>query len=675
MKTREPTDPGNRGESQAAPMKLCEAMSLLAIHPCLQQALNALHESVVFFRMDGPGSTSGKVFFISRAYVDQSEPTDANLLGQEWQNLIPDGTLEPQQRESLLEAIEDRREYGFRYERRDEAGHPTLFEIKAIPLPTESGDSRCWMWARQEIELAPPDEGMILQGETLRAILSSTLDPIVVINSRGRIMSTSDAIERVLGWKTNELIGKNVNVLIDEPHRTQHDTYIENYRRTGITHILGQTREVPARHKDGHSVPIELSVSKVTTTSGQETFFVGILHDITHRVNEDSEMSRYYENLEALVSQRTKEVESTHAQLRLADRLASLGTLAAGLGHDMYNLLLPLRCRLDMLSASGRSIEDSEHLEAMRDSVNYLQQLADGLRMLALDPNDEDASTKTTNLQSWWEQVGMLLAKGLPRSVNLEVDIPGDLPAAAVAPHRLTQSVLNLIVNAGEAVDEDGVIRIHAHQLPNEEYIQLVVEDNGVGMTGKVMRRALDPFFTTKKRGLGTGMGLSLVHGMIRSIGGSIYLDSEPNRGTKVLLLLPLAKCPEKGDQPPDHQTMNAVVMLEDLRIASMISIILSAAGFEVRANLTEPDGGGWSLLVTDECNLSPQQVEKLIGDTRRRIIILGSTPQLWAQLGVCVVTEPDDFEQLRKAIGEAAVGIKGDLYHDEEKDSNILRG
>jgi len=505
------------------------------------------------------------------------------------------------------------------------------------------------------------------------AILASTQDPVLTVDAHGTIQATSDSVHRVFGWTPQELIGRNVNVLMPEPHRSRHDQYMADFRRTGEITILGRTREFEAVRKDGTHLPIELSVSRVDLPHGETALFTGIIRDITGRTraelalqeserrfreiqeevglaavmldtegtvtfcndyllhvtgwkrkevlghnwfrmilppdegpqaleafkagiaqgtilmhHEDriqtrhgelriiawsntvlrdlqggiigvtgigaditeqrraeEELREHREHLEELVAERTGELEASHEQLRLADRLASIGTLAAGLGHDMNNVLLPIRFRLDALHAKDLPDHARTHFVEVRKSVEYLQQLADGLHLLSLDPEDAEASAAGTDVTAWWEQVGTLLARGLPKHVRLATSWPSNLPPLAVAPHRLTQAVLNLVVNAGEAVGEDGKVRVWAEPFEDRRFVRLGVTDNGHGMTPQVKRRALDPFFTTKTRGLGTGLGLSLVQGVARSAGGTVQIDSAPGGGATIVLTLP-AHLPEE---------------------------------------------------------------------------------------------------------------------------------
>ncbi|MHC4427927.1 MAG: two-component system sensor histidine kinase NtrB [Planctomycetota bacterium] len=488
------------------------------------------------------------------------------------------------------------------------------------------------------------------------AILASTLDPVITIDSHGVIVAASDSTERVFGWTPEELVGRDVSVLMPEPHRGRHPEYLERYRRTGETTILGRPRELEAVRRDGSIIPIELCVGRAEVPGG-EPLFTGIIRDITEHKRAEDELRRYREHLEELVEERTSNLEASHEQLRLADRLASIGTLAAGLGHDMANILLPLRCRLDVLDAAQLPDALHQHFDAVRKSADYLQELADGLHLLSLDPEDAEASSEGTDLVAWWAQLGPLLARGLHRHVDLTTSLPDDLPHAAVPPHRLTQAMLNLVVNAGEAAGEDGQVHVWAESIDGGSRVRLGVSDNGVGMTPEVRRRAFDPFFTTKKRGLGTGLGLSLVQGVAHSAGGDVAIESEPEKGTTVRITLP-TQVPAMTTEG-DENRLRATVALLDPRIATLVSSLLETAGFEIHL---DPGGGpdGSDLWVTDSSSEALALVRAGRTTPPRRMLVAGSGPDgLPEPHRSAIIQDPEDLEAWRvgidTALGETA--------------------
>jgi len=789
----------------------------------------------------------------------------------------------------------------------------------------------------------------------LRGVLDSTLDPVVTIDQYGTIQSASRSIQRVFGYKPEEVQGKNVHILMPNPHHDAHDGYLANYRRTGQTNILGRTREFQAIRKDGTLFPIELSVSRVDIP-GQPNLFTGIIHDISERraaeeqlrqaeallagvienvtsvvfskdlegrysltnkrfqtiwgvpkeqllgktaaelfppalarqiaesdkaalesghaveteevvdfsdgphvfmsskvalvgadgkpyglcgistditerkraeeevrllqtislaISEtrslgdalsttlrviceatgwdygeiwlpsadgrslvvgqswvapgsdsmeaiasasrelsarpgesipgriraekrtiwypdlaelppkqfarskvvikagatagagipimladevvavllfflrhsraqdtrlltlvsaavsplgnaiqrkraEDEVHKYRQKLEDLVTERTDQLQASHEQLRNADRLASIGTLAAGLGHDMNNVLLPIRCRLDAMDASRLPVDVQEHFAAVRKSVAYLQQLSDGLHLLALDPGEDDASGETTDIHEWWEQVGPLLRRAAHKHVDFGVSLADALPRVNVAPHRLTQAILNLVVNAGEAVPKPGGrIKLWAKKGARAS-VQIGVTDNGHGMSPEVKRRATDPFFTTKKRGLGTGLGLALVHGVSQSAGGTVVIESEPGEGTTVLMRLPGApELPKSKHGPP-----TAAVSIQDEHVASFVCTFLRSAGVEP-ARVPEGNGpGAHACWITDATPGALEGAKAFLGRKGRRCVVaigpMGNGSAPWRRAGAVTLEGVTDFQEFRRVMGEAIAAATG---------------
>ncbi len=268
------------------------------------------------------------------------------------------------------------------------------------------------------------------------------------------------------------------------------------------------------------------------------------------------------------------------------------------------------------------------------------------MHLLSLDPEDAEATTVATSLAAWWKHVGALLARGLPRHVTLTTDLPEELPPVSIPPHRLTQAVLNLVVNAGEAVGEQGEVRIWAEDANDGREVRLGVTDNGPGMSPEVRRRAMDPFFTTKKRGLGTGLGLSLVQGVVRSAGGSVNIESSPGHGTTIVLLLPTY-------HPSRAMTVTGPVRVAltvaDPRVSTLVQTILASAG--LGEDSVEPEQS--DLWITDGTAETLAIAPAHLQHDSRRMLVLGGD-QDWSGLGVAFVQDPSDFEALRENIHQA---------------------
>jgi hypothetical protein len=344
------------------------------------------------------------------------------------------------------------------------------------------------------------------------------------------------------------------------------------------------------------------------------------------------------------------------------DRLAALGTLAAGLGHDMNNVLLPVRARLDALEHAKITPAARGHITAVRRSIAYLQHLSDGLHFLALDPEGhglvKDAGT--TDLAYWWSQVGTLLRTMVSKRVTLTASLPAHLPPLAVAPHWLTQAMLNLIVNAAEAVPlgRRGRVRVWATIAEDARAVKVGVTDNGRGMTPAIRKRSLDLFFTTKPRGMGTGLGLPLAKKVAVRAGGDLEITSEPGKGTTVAMRIPVSGRGAARARSPAAVPRSATVSVRDPRTASLISQMLLGAGVTLKSAAGRGPGIS-DLWVTEPSPTSLAAANRWQKRGSARSIVLLGAPstrsrRAWAALGATFIDQADDFEAIRYALGQS---------------------
>jgi nitrogen-specific signal transduction histidine kinase len=300
-----------------------------------------------------------------------------------------------------------------------------------------------------------------------------------------------------------------------------------------------------------------------------------------------------------LLAEQTSALEAAHLRLRMTDRLASIGALAAGLGHDMNNVLLPVRAHLEAARTLTMLPEVRRHVEAVQFSVTYLQQLADGLHFLATNPEEDSTDSGPTDLCTWWSNVGPLLVKAVPKHVKVESSFPTGLPAIAISAQGLTQAVLNLVVNAGEAIPADrkrpvGHVRIWAQAAKGGATVTLGVTDNGRGMSAETQRRAFEMFYTTRSRGMGTGLGLPLVAKVVGRARGTVQIESQRGRGTTVMIVVPVAA---GLTLPTDAPT--AAITIPDGRAKDLIHHLLEVSGVRVVLDSDRPDSKIWVLSPT----------------------------------------------------------------------------
>ncbi len=475
----------------------------------------------------------------------------------------------------------------------------------------------------------------------LHSVLDSVIDAIVTIDARGMIQSANPATFKIFGYPSDSLIGQSIGILVPERERSQWTSqFIASLNPRNHDAFIAKRIDLRARQKDGSEVDVELVVSMV---EGQPTF-TAVMRDVTER-------------------------RSIAARLRQSDRLASIGTLAAGLGHDMNNVLFPIRAHLNALGArAGVSSPEmcTAHVDAIMQGVRYLQELADGLHFLVNDAGTSTNDGDGTRLAAWWASTGALLSRSLPAHTDVKVAIRGDLPAVGVTSQALTQAVLNLFVNAGEAIaargaDWQGQIRIAASASPGGRSIILSVTDNGIGMPESVRVRALDMFFTTKTRGLGTGLGLALVGRVVKQAGGSVLVESSEGIGTTISLELPFA-----ANHEPEIN-IKVAVSLASGRASGFVQSALRSRGF---ASVTLDDATEADAWIVDPRVVTPREaLVWSVAQRGRKVVLFGKAHRLqrqeWRGVAAGAVERTEDFEDLLVGVDRACAIIHGSHDHD----------
>lgn len=506
---------------------------------------------------------------------------------------------------------------------------------------------------------ARPAAGAVPRPEEAPAVPES----IITMDASGTIQSASDSVEEVFGWTPSELFGLNVKVLIPEPRRSALDRYLDRYRMANPARTLQRTRLLEAVRKDGRPIQIELSMSRADLPAQAAPYFIGIIRDVGRRIDVAGDTPETRSRLQHLVTEQTRALATAHLRLHLADRLAALGTLAAGLGHDLNNVLLPIRARLNALEHAGITPAALAHLEAVRRSIGYLQHLSDGLHFLAADPDSGVAPANSggaTRLCDWWEQVGPLLRKALPPRIIITASLPTTLPPVNLAPHWLTQAVLNLLVNAGEAMPNGRrrpQVRLTATHDANSGMVRLAVIDNGRGMAPGIQRRALDLFFTTKARSMGTGLGLPMARKVAVRAGGSLEIRSTVGKGTTAVLILPTARL-QAAPAVETTGARTAVVSVGSRRAAALLLQALGLAQVRVR---TAPTGrpGSVDLWVVEPTPAALRKAEAWWRRGPRRAVVVLGRPSAgsrarWDAIHATIIDPPGSIETTRHALGHA---------------------
>lgn len=405
----------------------------------------------------------------------------------------------------------------------------------------------------------------------LRSIVDNAIDGIVTIDEHGIVHSFNEAACKMFGYQASEIVGENVRILMPEPYHSEHDRYLSNYLRTGVAKVIGIGREVEGRHKDGSTFPIRLAISEFY--SDDKRMFTGIIEDLTER-------------------------NKLEEQLRQSQKMEAIGQLAGGVAHDFNNLLTIIRGYSELLlnmlpigeAAHGMV---SEILDAGERASSLTQQLLAFSRRSVLAP-------RILNLNDIVARTEKMLRRLIGEDIALSTVFDPQLRRIKVDPSQIEQVILNLVVNARDAMPRGGMLTIENRNLDIDEdfcrlhpectpgaYVRLTVTDTGVGMPPEIKSRIFEPFFTTKPSGQGTGLGLATVFGIVSQSGGVISVYSEIGRGTSFRLLFPAVL--EEGATPSDSgETLvrhghEVILLVEDEdQVRKLARIALEAHGYQV---------------------------------------------------------------------------------------------
>ena len=308
---------------------------------------------------------------------------------------------------------------------------------------------------------------------------------------------------------------------------------------------------------------------------------IALLEALGRAASTALENGRLFASLEALntqlderVRERTSELQRSQDTLRQIQKMEVLGQLTGHVAHDFNNLLTPIMGGLDLI-LSGRSPDSTLKtagmaMQAAEAAQTLVQRLLAFARRQPLQPTSVDLRALLKGMES-------LLVSTLGHRVELRIDLPEDLPPVHADPHQLELAILNLAVNSRDAMPEGGKLTVTAEVrtsnlpagLTRRRYVRLVIADTGTGMSAKVRAAAMEPFFTTKPSGQGTGLGLSMAHGLVGQLGGALEIDSEIGWGTQVQMWLPVEqrKAPATDDdmsQSTDRRAQGKVLLVDD---------------------------------------------------------------------------------------------------------------
>ncbi len=404
----------------------------------------------------------------------------------------------------------------------------------------------------------------------LAAAVEQTADSVVITDLDGNIQYVNPAFERISGYAKEEVLEQNSRIL--KGGKTDHVVYEELWQT--ITQGKVWTGRLTNRRKDGTLFEERVTISPVRDKTDRIVSYIAVKQDISDLMHLED-------------------------QLRQSQKLEAIGQLAGGVAHDFNNLLTAI---------NGYSSLALQKLEGNPTVQNYLEEIkkagdraANLTRQLLAFGRKQILQPMPINLNDVVADMNKMLRRLIGEDIQLSAKLTSDLKSVTADPGQIEQVLVNLVVNARDAMPQGGSLTIETANVELDRgyasthvgvqpgaYVVLAVSDTGTGMDEEVLRHIFEPFFTTKEKGKGTGLGLSTVYGIVKQSGGSISAYSEPNRGTTFKVYLPALNSAPKisGAKPAEiaiPKGSETVLLVEDEEVVrGLASQILEQAGYRV---------------------------------------------------------------------------------------------
>jgi PAS domain S-box-containing protein len=423
--------------------------------------------------------------------------------------------------------------------------------------------------AHQQSKLEKTNEELKASEDRFRRLAENTHDMLAEWSPDGRCVYVSPNVQRVLGVRPDEFRARAWELLHPDDVAVTRELMRQRFHAGGSGHIVFRLRVASGEHRWFENT------SNATTTETGERRVVTVSRDVTQR----------------------RELES---QLHQSQKLEALGRLAGGVAHDFNNLLTIIggasEALLETVPPNGEQHEDLKMiLEATDRAAGLTRQLLSFGKQRTYQHQPLDLGAVATGMQ-------LMLSRLLREGIDFAIDVPDELPLVLADAGQIEQVIVNLTVNAIDALPHGGRLRIRLRgveldgtrklistiERPVGPHVELSVIDDGVGMDPATLTRIFDPFFTTKELGRGTGLGLATVHGVVEQLGGHLAVTSASGKGTEISVLLPTYRKSEFAEPStaptPARRTGSETILLVDDELAAreLMRRQLTAQGYEV---------------------------------------------------------------------------------------------
>jgi PAS domain S-box-containing protein len=385
-------------------------------------------------------------------------------------------------------------------------------------------EQRHFFIGRDMTERKKAEESLRESEQVGRGIIDTALDAFVQMDQDGIVTEWNPQAEAVFGWSHAEAVGKRLSDLIVPPEqRDRHREGLAHFLCTGEGAILGKRFEIEALRRDGGEIKVELAITSLRRRSGY--VFNGFIRDLTDKL-------------------------AAEAQLRHAQKMDAVGQLTGGVAHDFNNILTAIVGTIEILI---EGVNDRPKLAAIAEMINEAATRGAGLtKQLLAFARRQPLEPQATDINALVVEAAKLLRPTLGEQIEVESKLGDDLWRANIDPSQLSSALINLAINARDAMPNGGKLLIetanvildeaYARSNPDAKpgsYVMAAVSDTGTGIPAAIRDKVFEPFFTTKDVGKGTGLGLSMVYGFVKQSGGHVKIYSEEGQGTTIKLYLP----------------------------------------------------------------------------------------------------------------------------------------
>jgi PAS domain S-box-containing protein len=383
-------------------------------------------------------------------------------------------------------------------------------------------DGRIEALVSMELDLPPPseiEEKLQRSNAFLRNLITSAVDGVIAADKKGKIIIFNDTAAAIFGYGVQEAL-ERLDIREIYPNRLERE--VMRQLRSEEHGGRGKLRsfQVEVLHRDGRRIPINLNAA-IVYEGEREVATIGFFHDMRESIR------------------MRKELERTQLQLLQAEKMASLGKLAAGVAHQLNNplggVILFTKLVLEDYDLPQAAREDLDRVlndaERCRETVKELLEFTRQTRHL-MRPHDINQAISRT--------LFLLKNQSLFQNIVIDTRLDQALPLVHSDIQQMNHMFMNIILNAAQAMDGHGRLKVSTSRSPDSERVRIAIADTGPGIPPEVLPHIFEPFFTTKEEGEGTGLGLSLVYGIVQNHGGQIKAKSALGKGTKFVIKLPI---------------------------------------------------------------------------------------------------------------------------------------